>query len=181
MGSQIQFIQSSEDEIVLNEVIRQNNYTIHCLPRLMEKPLPSPVPLAQAKAQSLVLFSEKWEGKVLESITALTNDPDVFHVYPYGNLCIQWYRTIVDGTEFGKGRYYYDPDPREPEFSTKELKKLFGLISRYITENYPVLHPLKLPIYVGPHIWKMIREGKATAVFKKGHPMPLEPNPRFKG
>lgn len=180
MGSQIQILQSAEDEAALNAAISAK-FAINCLPRFMKQPLPSYAPLGMLDDQKQVLFFNEWSEEVSEHIQCLSNDPETYHVYPYQNLCIQWNRTQISGSEFEKGRYYLDTASSFPEQSAKDLKKLFSFIKRYIIQNYPALHPGSYPEYAGPHLWKLIQEGKATAVYGNRTPMPLEPNPKYKG
>lgn len=180
MGSRIRFIQSLQDEADLIHLLDQK-FELKCLPRQMESEDQSPQKPGTVSDINQVIFFDSWANEVQASVNPISNNENMFHVFPKDNLCLEWSRSQQPvENQFTSGRFYFSPDAEVPELATKDLKRLFNFIKREIQHTYPMLHPNKQPIYVGPHLWKMVQNGEAQVVFKQDYPIPLEPNPKLK-
>lgn len=180
MGIQIEIAHSYVDEADLFVALR-SRYDLRCLPREFERDMGSVKPLGECSPADLVLFGEEFASLVTTKISACSDAPNVYHVWPNRGLCMEWDRPTLKDGACHYGRFYLpDSDPTTEE-SHDFLKKVMHFIIRYIKRVSPRRSTDQHPVYVGPDLSRRIEEGHVKGVaYRGGKLMTLVPNPHFR-
>ena len=90
---------------------------------------------------------------------------------------IEWDRTRTNGrNEAQSGRYYLDTWPNGAVEELEVMKRIMALIQQRIRRYYPMRSTDRYPIYIGPGMWDLVKQGKRKIICGNGSEMKLVEN-----
>jgi hypothetical protein len=178
VGRQIGIVQSSSDEADLIDMLNRR-YSLLALPFSRSDTNFMPVRFGECRNRDQIIFLE---GTIRNISRYVIKHPRSSRRYLIrrsltSGRCIEWNRTRhVGNKEVEGGRYYVDTWLRGPVEDLMVMKRIMTLIQRHIRQHYPMRSIDRYPIYIGPSMWDLVKEGKRKVVYGKGAEMKLVEN-----
>jgi hypothetical protein len=170
-------VQSPTDEAELVGWLQERSRFL-AIPRARSDAKFAPVPLGNCEAQQQFVFPAIESTEILRHVSQDNARSDRYFIPPslVAGRVIQWNRTErIGNNEFRRGRFYIDSVKNGDDEIIEFMKRMMTAIQRRIRDTYPVRSTHRPPIYVGPDMARLVREGKAR-INPKGFEMQLVDN-----
>lgn len=144
-----------------------------------------PTKLLGCEVARQVVFLAQDERRVVEAARPSREDPDLVVVASSAGCgwYFEWSRTRSDASSnyspMGvEGSRVYFPKPYDGAASSKELRRVFDALIRWIRTTSPSISTDRYPIYVGRSLSERVARGEARVVTPNGKDIVLVPNPK---
>jgi hypothetical protein len=162
MGSQIGIVQSPTDEAEFFVWLQQRG-RLSAVPRTQSVEKFVPVPPESCEAQEQFIFPESESQEILRHVSHDKARSGLYLIRRslVAGRVIEWDRTErIASNEFRPGRFYIDNMKDGRDEIQQFIKNAMTAIQRHVRDTYPMRSTHRHPIYVGPHMAQLLREGK---------------------